>query len=177
MGGKQGSQEQLSDAELAERRAMRAKAVADRSSTIWDKAKNGKGGSINRSSSGTTGGSPRGESSSGGGYNPGPIVVEEIASTTNPETLRVIQKTKELEQNVEKSLGYSPFKPYMSFVGGSTSTQPIGDSAVAGAPPSLQQQNQEQVEEDEFLVAEVDDAFAMLLSLSKLLFVFIYFHK
>lgn len=166
MGGKQTSPEQqLSESELAERRAMRAKAVADRSSTIWDKPKTGKGG-INRSSSGTagSGGSPRGES---GGYNPGPIVAEEIPPTTNAETLRVIQKTKELEQNVEKSLGYSPFKPYMSFVGGSNSSQPIGESAAAGGLPPALQQKQEQFEEDEYMVAEVDDAFAMLLSLSK----------
>jgi len=50
----------------------------------------------------------------------------------------------------------------MSFVGGSASSLPT----VAGTQPPAQQPQEEQVQEDEYMVAEVDDAFAMLLSLN-----------
>lgn len=125
----------------------------------------------------------------------------------HPETLRVIAETKKGEKQVEAQLGYSPFRPHMSFSGGgsaaavasmqqmaSTTTAPnhpgAGSHSAAAAPSvpvhtgsttatsAVGPAGSPLVNEDEIdaeIVAEIDDSFAMLLSLSKSLRTFVCF--
>ena len=71
----------------------------------------------------------------------------------HPATLKNIERTKQLEHSIENSLGYNPFKPHMSFASPTTSqTDPLPTNGTADI--------------DANLVMEVDECFAMLLSLS-----------
>lgn len=74
-------------------------------------------------------------------------------------------------------MGYSPFRPHMSFASGTASASVSTAGATAGQGHgqgqqlgSVQEQQELEHQEmwaEEALVAEVDDAFAMLLSLGE----------
>eukprot|EP01036_Dinobryon_divergens_P033113 gene33113-42830_t len=66
------------------------------------------------------------------------------------ETARSIQKSKQVEAAIERDMGFSPFRPVMSFAGNSVA------STLTSAPaPSVE------------LIAAVDDALAKILSLGE----------
>lgn len=101
-----------------------------------------------------------------------------VPEHNHPETLRAMEKTKQLEVQIEQKLGYSPFRPHMSFSGNgplpapaTTSTATAGAGNVSPVLPSPVNSSQSPVlsaDEEELLVSEVDDAFAMLLSLGEM---------
>ena len=75
---------------------------------------------------------------------------------------------------IVQQMGYSPFRPHMSFSSGG-SAQPLpavpeqkgGGGGAEGAEGAGEGEEEVEVEVEEIWVAEVDDAFAMLLSLGK----------
>jgi hypothetical protein len=176
----------LTEEEKKARREMLTKAAADRNQQ-WEK----KLGS--------------------GKHNKGTEIKREEANNSfpedfsNPETLRVIQKTKEMEIKTEQALGYNPFRPHMSSTGNgavamaarnanlNSNSNDGANPAPSLVQPSLSRQNSDnsvysnssnsprnnnpitippvesmEDEESELMIADVDDAFAMLLSLGKI---------
>lgn len=173
-GGKSGqSQPSPNDAELDARREERLKAVNDRTLALDKKFKKSSGSG----KSPTNGGSATPSSSSNS------IENVQYAESDNAETRRVIERTKAEEHRVEQNLGYNPFRPHMSFSGNAATVATLGMTAppssngrptvTTSAPSSsatvatpAESAAAPYLEEDEDIIAEVDDSFAMLLSLT-----------
>lgn len=179
-GGKSGqSQPSPNDADLDARREERLKAVNDRTLALDKKFKKSSGSG----KSPTNGGSFSPSSSSNH------IETVQYADSDNAETRRVIERTKAEEHRVEQNLGYNPFRPHMSFSGNAATVATLGMTAppsnngrptvVTAAPSSSSSvaaaaavaapaasAPAPYLEEDEDIIAEVDDSFAMLLSLT-----------
>ena len=171
-GGKSGQSQPLpNDADLDARREERLKAVNDRTLALDKKFKKSSGSG----KSPTNGGNATPSSSSNS------IENVQYADSDNADTRRVIERTKAEEHRVEQNLGYNPFRPHMSFSGNAATVATLGmtappssngrptattlapSSSAAVATPSAAAPY---LEEDEDIIAEVDDSFAMLLSLT-----------
>jgi hypothetical protein len=154
----------LTEEERRQRREVLSAAAQDRSKA-WDKKiTQKKQQSVNNTS----------------GIIVDPDSATDVAATHHEETQRAIQKTKELEKKIEKDMGYNPFKPHMSFTSGAagngtcssgsatgatTETGNIGSSSGSGKGGSSNGLPVLSEADCEDLMPEVDDAFAMLLSL------------
>jgi len=146
----------LSEQEKTERRA-RMSAAAQTRTQAWDKKLSQKKRQ-NR------------DVDSGSGM-PDPAPVPQAAASR--ETEAAIVRAKQLEVHTEAQLGYSPFRPHMSFSGNAAAGAP-GNASGSGSSKdpssafaSAATQDDEEVDVDEEAEAEVDDAFAMLLSLGE----------
>jgi hypothetical protein len=157
--------------ELRARREERLRAVSDRSNDKKFTKKN----SSSTLSTGTGKKSPVSASTSR------PVGTTEASDTLHSDTQRAVERVKAEEHRVERSLGYNPFRPHMSFTGNAATAATVGMStntpiASLSNAPSINSQSSATVasfpplpvyvEEDEDIIAEVDDAFAMLLSLT-----------
>eukprot|EP00981_Chlorochromonas_danica_P007115 scaffold1559_cov176-Ochromonas_danica.AAC.16 len=91
----------------------------------------------------------------------------------NPETLRVVEATKQLEVNIEQQLGYSPFRPHMSFTGNGAVSAALASSSKDDSDSTYKSSSQSYVDED--TMVQLDEALAMMLSLGEDLSYFVKF--
>lgn len=166
--GSQTALDSSNDAELEARREERLKAVIDRTQALEKRFKKSNSGSTKSTTVHTNGNrTPKSVNTENLS-----IPVDPVELSDNIETQRVIERTKAEERRVEQSLGYNPFRPHMSFSGNAATVTTTGISSVSPTPPtqviptSSVTAVRQYEEEDEDIIAEVDDSFAMLLSLT-----------
>eukprot|EP01032_Pedospumella_encystans_P009470 gene9470-11141_t len=160
----------LSEEEKALRRERLSAAAQDRSKS-WDKKLGQKKSSQSLNVPIVDGNAVEAEAAAAG------------TNGTHADTERAIRKTKELEVRIEQQMGYNPFRPHMSFASPSSGaaaattnanyTTTIASTGAGGNGSDAIVANVAGLDLDaaalaeETTMAEVDDAFAMLLSLGE----------